>query len=629
MTTQLAFSLHNPVQRTMVPSLADDEIIVDSFAGGGGASTGIEMALGRSPDIAINHDAEAITLHKANHPDTEHYIESVWRVDPIAAVERIAQKRGRPVRVGLMWASPDCRHFSKAKGGKPVSKKIRGLAWVAVRWAAAVRPRVIVLENVEEFQDWGPVLPNGMPCPKRAGKTFRAFVGKLKRLGYVVEWRQLRASHYNTPTIRKRLFLIARCDGQPIVWPEPTNGPKAGVPERAAAECIEWGLPCPSIFGRKKPLAENTLRRIRRGIERYVINNPKPFIVGVGGRMGQSPEKSVEQPMNTITSKGDSAIVMPHITKFRANSVGSDITEPMHTITSNGSGSANSDRPGCAIPLGLVEATAVPYIIPTAHQGDARCYSVEEPITTICGGKRGDQAMVAPFLKPRYGEREGQEPRVRSVEEPMPVVVPTQNGGDLVTAFMAQHNTGVVGHSMTEPVSTIIGKGCTQALVASHITKLYGTSQDGQPMDAPLATVTGSGQHLAETRAFLVSFYGTDQDSGNVLNPIPTVTSKDRFALITVNGVQYEIVDIGMRMLQPRELYRAQGFPESYKIEVPHDYVVTKKVKGKKVKKVIRKILTKTAQVRMCGNSVCPPMARAIIAANYANTTASTKERVA
>lgn len=715
-------------ERASVSELFEDEIIVDSFAGGGGASHGIEMAFGRGPDIAINHDAEAIALHKANHPNTEHYIENVWRVDPVVA------SRGR--KVGLMWLSPDCKHFSKAKGGKPVSKKIRGLAWVAVRWAVAVRPRVIVLENVEEFQTWGPVLANGQPCPARKGRTFKAFVRKLEKLGYVVEWRELKASLYNTPTIRKRLFLIARCDGQPIIWPEEENGPRAGVPERAAAECIDWSLECPSIFDREergqKPLAPNTMRRIARGIKRFVLDNPTPFIVsnmnnnvpkgveeplatitsgnknylaqpfiaGVGGRMGQSPEKSVDSPLNTITSKGDSAIVVPHITKFRANSVGHEVTEPMHTVTSNGH---NTKRPGCAIPLGLASAL----LVPTAHQGDARCHEVTDPLRTICG-KRGDVAVVtphlinmahggsledlarpmttiatekggcravvaptlvqyhsakrpgddrigaidaplntqdtenrfavaAPILVPRYGEDpdpsrrggEGQAPRARSVDLPMPSVVPTGNGAGLVSAFMAQHNTGLVGHEMTEPVSTIVQKGCTQALVeASFVSKMYGTST-GAPVDEPMHTVVGGGSKLAQVSAFMVSFYGTDQNTGDVTNPIPTVTPRDRFGLITttIDGNEYVIVDIGMRMLQPRELYRAQGFPDTYKIEVPFDYVVTRVVKKKlkngkvkkvKVKKIVTKPLTKTAQVRMCGNSVCPPLARAILAANFA-----------
>jgi DNA (cytosine-5)-methyltransferase 1 len=710
-----------------------DEIIVDSFAGGGGASKGIEMALGRSPDIAINHDAEAIALHKANHPDSKHYTENVWSVDPLEATG------GRPV--GLMWLSPDCKHFSKAKGGKPVSKKIRGLAWVAIRWAASVRPRIIVLENVEEFQQWGPVLKSGVPCKRRKGQTFRAFVRKLERHGYQVEWREIRACDYGAPTIRKRLFLIARCDGQPIVWPKPTHGKGTPTPWRTAAECIQWEIMCPSIFDRKKALADNTLRRIARGIKKFVIDSPSPFIVsnmtnnwprsvdeplstiltgnhkylaqpfitGLGGRMSQTLERSTDQPMQTICAKADSAIVVPslqtyyghqdrvnavdeplrtqgtenrfgllspllipidnqssgdagarsgdeplttitaeaghaiivpHITKFHEGSTGSDMNLPMPTVTSNGD---NAARPGCAIPLGLVS----PYLIPTAHQGDERAHSIEEPLRTICGGKRGDHAIVAPFLKPRYGEDPdptrrgglGQAPRVRSLEEPMPVIVPTGNGGDLVATYLAKHNGGheATGQELAKPVDTICatdqkalvavhvkrdfgqsvgsdanapigtitpgGQG-KAALIASHLTKMYGTARHGQQLDLPMHTVTANdrgGGHIAEVRAFLISYYGVQQNPGDLNAPTPTIRSKDSLGLVTVEGVEYAIADIGMRMLAPRELYRAQGFPDTYRIDIEY--------KGKP--------MTKTAQVRMCGNSVCPPLAAAIVAANY------------
>jgi DNA (cytosine-5)-methyltransferase 1 len=614
-----------------------DELIVDSFAGGGGASEGIRMALGRDPDIAINHDAEAIALHKANHPTTRHFTEDVWKVDPLKATN------GKPV--GLMWASPDCKHFSKAKGGKPVSKKIRGLAWVVTRWAKAVKPRVIILENVEEFQTWGPVNDDGQPCAVRKGRTFRAFISRLRRLGYDIEWRELRASNYDTPTIRKRLFVIARCDGQPIVWPEPTNGDAPGLkPVRTAAECIDWSLPCPSIFGRKKPLAENTLKRIHRGVFRFVINSPKPFIVnmahggkneaidspfstiatekggcravvtpiiaGVGGRAGQSPERRLDMPVQTITAKGDAALIAPtlvslthhgsdrvedvaepfktvtgahrgekalvaaHITKFRSGATGAAGDEPMPTVTAN----SFIKRPGGAAPLGLVGVGLVP----------------------------------------RYGEREGQEPRVRDVEAPMPTIVPTQNGGALAAAFLAQHNTGNDGHDARTPLSTIIGKGCTQGVVevaASHISQLNGTST-GQPVDEPLNAIAAQGNHFAEVRAFLITYYGTEQ-KGDLFDPLHSVTSRDRFGLVTVNGVDYQIIDIGLRMLAPRELYNAQGFRPDYAIDI--DFTSMKRVKkgGRFVLVAVTKPMTKTAQVRMVGNSVCPPMAKALVAANY------------
>ncbi len=548
-------------------ALEADEIIVDSFAGGGGASLGIQWALGRSPDVAINHDREAIALHRANHPDSEHYPEDVWQVDPVVAC------RGR--RVGLMWLSPDCKHFSKAKGGKPVNKKIRGLAWTAVRWAKAVTPRVIVLENVEEFQTWGPVSrETGRPCPAGKGRTFRAFVRRLERLGYTVQWRELRACDYGAPTIRKRLFLIARRDGQPIAWPTPTHGKGQPAPWRTAAECIEWSLPCPSIFERAKPLADNTLRRIARGIDRFVINNPRPFIVGVGGRAGQSPERPLDRPYQTITAKGDAALVSP-------------------------------------------------LLVPTTHDGDTRAHSIEEPTRTITGAHRGEHALVAGFLKPRYGEDPdpsrrgglGQAPRVRALNEPMPVVVPTGNGGDLVAAYLAKHNGGneATGQHFDVPMHTVVGRE-NKALVTSHLMKFYGTSQHGAQLELPMPTVTANGRgggHIAEVRAFLCAYYGNERDGGSLHDPMRTVTSKDRFGLVTVEGVDYQLADIGMRMLAPRELYRAQGFPDSYRIDVDYN----------------GKPLTKTAQVRMCGNSVCPPLAAAIIRANLG--TSVTQERAA
>lgn len=534
------------------------EIIVDSFAGGGGASLGISWATGRAPDIAINHDLEAIALHKANHPESEHHSEDVWHVDPVNAC------RGRPV--GLMWLSPDCKHFSKAKGGKPVSKKIRGLAWIAVRWAKAVRPRVIVLENVEEFQSWGPVLSDGQPCPKRRGQTYRAFRRSLERLGYVVDARELRACDYGAPTIRKRLFLIARCDGQPIVWPAPTHGKYGVQPWRTAAECIEWSLPCPSIFERKKPLAEKTQRRIARGVQRFVIDNPRPFIV------------------------------------------------------------------------------------PTAHAGDERSHSLGEPLRTITGSRRGDHALVAPVLTQRYGEWPNHPPRGTPIDRPMPTVTPTQNGTQLVQAFLAKHygdrgqrpGSGMdepvstvtaydhnalvtahlqrdfgksVGSRASEPVPTITGGGGGHAaLVTSNLLHLRGTEEShlhGDAVDAPLRTLSAHGLHAAEVRAFLFTYYGTKQRTGDLLDPSPTITGKDRMGLVTVHGVEYVIADIGMRMLQPRELYRAQGFPDSYRIDIPYN----------------GKPLTKTAQVRMVGNSVCPPLAAAIVRANYVE--AADQERVA
>ncbi len=498
------------------------ELVIDLFAGGGGASTGIEQAIGRHVDIAINHDPQAVALHQANHPQTLHFVSDVFEVDPATVCD------GRAV--GLLWASPDCKHFSKAKGGKPVSKKIRSLAWVVVKWAAAVKPRVICLENVEEFQTWGPLGADNRPCPRRKGRTFARWKQSLQALGYTVEHRELRACDHGAPTIRKRLFLVARRDGMPVTWPEATHGAPASLPVkqkklkpwRTAAECIDWSIPAPSIFERSKPLADATCRRIAKGIMRYVVDAAEPFIV----------------------------------------------------------------PPGAALAL----------------------------------------------VQTGYGEREGQAPRALDLGKPLGTVVAGQKHA-LVAAFLAKHYTGVVGSAMpgpmatvtsvdhhslvmasmvtidnqsstsgqsavTEPLKTTVTEN-RHALVTSHMVKLRGDNV-GSATDEPLHTISAQGTHHAEVRAFLVKYYGTDQDP-QLREPLHTVTTKDRFGLVTIKGQDYAIVDIGLRMLTPRELYRAQGFPESYIIDHGAD----------------GRALTKTAQVRMCGNSVCPPLARAIVGANY------------
>lgn len=467
-------------------------IIVDSFAGGGGASTGIEMALGRAPDIAINHDADALRMHAANHPRTLHLCEDVWAVDPMAACA------GRPV--DLMWLSPDCKHFSKAKGGKPVEKRIRGLAWVAVKWAKAVKPRVICLENVEEFADWGPVLDDGRPCSLRRGLTFRRFVRQLSNCGYTVDWQELVAADYGAPTTRKRLFLIARSDGRDIVWPAPTHGQGRAHPWRAAAECIDFSLPCPSIFTRVRPLAENTLRRIARGIQRFVIDDPAPFIV-----------------------PADAGAIAPFLTEH-------------------------------------------------ANASTQRIFAADEPLRTQCAQVKGGHfALVAPTLiQTRNREAEGQAPRVIDIRQPLNTVTAQGSQGALVAAFLAKHYGG---HEAT-----------------------------GSRLQRPIDTITAQDHH-ALVYAFLMKFYSEGGQWQSVRDPMHTIPTKDRMALVTVRGEDYYIADIGMRMLQPRELFTAQGFPS--------DYIIDQDADGAP--------FTKTAQVRMCGNSVCPPVAAAIVRANCAD----------
>lgn len=544
------------------------EIVVDNFAGGGGASTGIEMALGRSPEIAINHDPDAIAMHTVNHPSTEHYCESVWDIVPRDVVS------GRPV--GLVWLSPDCKHFSKAKGSTPVSKKIRGLAWVALRWAAQVRPRVIMLENVEEFQTWGPLLidseGNSRPDPAKKGRTFNSFINALRRQGYKVEWRELRACDYGTPTIRKRLFLIARRDGAAIVWPKPTHGApdsaevKAGKlqPWHTAADIIDWSIPCPSIFERKRPLAENTLRRIAKGLERFVINAAEPFIV-----------KCNHTSTRTVYDC------------FR----GQGINEPLQTVTAT---------PGFAV----VQPTLAPFITECANASHQRNMPADEPLRTICAQVKGGHfALVSPVIARQFGRSVGQ-----FVEEPLGTVMAKADKSQLVTAFLAKHYTGVVGAELTKPLPTVTTVD-HNALVTSHLIKLRGTCQHGQPVTEPMPTVTAGGLHIGEVRAFLLKYYGNDSTIP-CSEPLHTVTTRDRFGLVTVRGEDYQIVDIGMRMLEPHELFAAQGFPA--------DYVIANDANGKK--------FTKTAQVARCGNAVCPPLAAALVRANLPEMCADAQE---
>jgi DNA (cytosine-5)-methyltransferase 1 len=456
-------------------------MIVDSFAGGGGASAGIEQALGKSPDIAINHDPAALGMHAANHPQTIHIDSNIWQVDPTQACG------SRPV--GLAWFSPDCTHHSKAKGGQPVSRGRRDLAWIVVLWAKRVRPRVIFLENVEEFKDWGPLTEENRPCPKRKGQTFKKWVNELRRLGYKVETRELRACSYGAPTIRRRLFLIARCDGLPIIWPaethaEPSAASALGLqPWPRAADIIDWSLPCPSIFDSreviaetlglrvKRPLANATLERLARGVTRYVLNASEPFLA----------------PDNAYRSHGD-------------------------------------------------------------HQR-------------------------------------------------------------AVAAFMAQHNGGCrmmnnSGRSVEAPLSTLTTKGSQQQVVAVHLMNMHGSQRSARDISDPHPSICAGGRHGAIVAAYLHKYYGTQQDP-RLDDPIHTLTTKGRFGLVTVNisGETYAITDIGMRMLTPREQFRAQGFPESYIIDRQADGTP----------------LTITEQTRMCGNSVSPPIARALVAANCAH----------
>lgn len=600
-----------PTDPTLYYGLADDEIVIDCFAGGGGASLGIEWATGRSPDEAINHSAPALAIHEANHPKTRHHHSDIWEVDPIDVA------RGR--RVGLLWLSPDCTHFSRAKGGKPVSKKIRVLAHVAVRYAKAVRPRVIMLENVEEFLTWGPVSrATNKPDPRRKGQSFRTFVRQLQRLGYVVDWRLLRGADFGSPTTRRRLFLVARCDGVPIRWPQATHGKGRAQPWHTAAECIDFSLPCPSIFMTKdeaaeftrqtgirvkRPLVPNTLRRVGRGVHRFVIDAAEPFIVPM---YHQNRPTGIDEPLQAVTTQGN---------KFN-----------------------------------LVQ----PFIVPVTHQGDARVHSVDEPMRTITGANRGEHALVAPTLiQVGYGERCGQAPRSLDIHQPLGTVVAGGSKHALVSAFLAKHFGGheTPGTSLNGPLHTVTETD-HHALVAAHLLKLKGTCRDGQPVGEPVPTVQAQGNHhalvtsslvqfnrncdgrrldeplptivardkFAEVRAFLVAYYGSEQSGGSLLHPLRTVTANDRFALVTLQGVDYAIADIGIRMLVARELANAQGFPPTYILSATLTLVT-------KTGRTITRTVSETAQKEMVGNSVNPHVARALVLANLGAPAA--KERAA
>lgn len=529
--------------------MINGELIVDNFAGGGGASTGIELATGKSVDIAINHDPEAIRMHKANHPNTKHYCEDVWQVDPIKAC------KGHPV--GLAWFSPDCKHFSKAKGGKPKDKFIRGLAWVACRWAGLVRPRVIMLENVEEFKTWGPLNRGHHPIKSKQGKTFGKFVQQLQNLGYEVQFRELVAADYGAPTMRKRFFMIARCDGYPIIWPEPTHAPrdseevKAGLlkPYVGAYTQIDFSRPCPSIFDTAqeikekygiravRPLAPKTMERIARGLKKFVLDNPEPFIIQCD-HGGKRKPNDILVPMPTITGKHGYGIVEPYMVQIGQTCFAKDRSKDEHC---------------------LISPTLIQYHSETA-KGEVRGQNIEDPIMTVDGSNR--YGLVTSFLHKYYDG--GYKGAGESVENPLPTVTAWDHNS-VVTANLIQMN--------------------------NHC--------DGRDIIDPLPTITAGDGHFGEVRAFLIKYYGNGS-AEDVTEPLDTITSRGRFGLVTIQGVDYQIVDIGLRMLEPRELYGCQGFPEDYIID--HDF------EGR--------TYPRSEQVRRCGNSVCPPLPAAMVRSN-------------
>lgn len=609
-----------------------DEIIVDNFAGGGGASTGIELATGRRVAIAINHDPDAIRMHRTNHPYTEHLQASVWDVDPVA------ECRGRPV--GLAWFSPDCKHFSKAKGAALVDRKIRGLAWITLRWAAKVRPRVIILENVEEFQTWGPVR-KGKPMKNLAGTTFRRFIGQLEALGYTVEFRELVAADFGAPTSRKRFYLIARCDGKPIVWPKPTHSKTGadGLPKwRSAAEIIDWSLPCPSVFDTKaeimeiyglkavRPLAKNTMRRIIRGVDKFTIRSGKPFIVQ---QKFQNAAQNIEKPLTTVTAVGAHELCKPLLAPVTvtntSNSVGATVGEPMNTVRTGGGGGqmlvtpflaeCNHSGGGHIAPVGDAYKT-----ITAKHTGgivassliqnhteqteSVRASGLGVPINTVDASNR--YGLTCANLVEYY---KGGRPL--DIQDPMHTVT-SHDREAVVAAHIAKYYGGVVGEKVGEPLPTVTAID-HNAVCAAHMVKFKGNNV-GTPPSEPLQTVTASagkeracsGGTFAVCRAHLEKIRSGDDlghwpEIRDLLNEFcGYALADDEVLLLEIRGALYYIADIGLRMLSPRELYNAMGFPP--------DYIIDRDYLGNEYKK--------SAQVARCGNAVCPPMATALVRAN-------------
>lgn len=686
------------------------ELIVDNFAGGGGTSEGLEAALGRPVDIAINHDPEALAMHALNHPYTLHLCEDVWEVDPIVVTGN------QPV--GLVWLSPDCKHFSKAKGGTPVEKKIRGLAWVTLRWVAKCKPRVVMLENVQEFQEWGPLIVdvdgNLRPDPAKKGKTFESFIRQLRQHGYDVKMSEMRACDNGAPTIRKRFFLVARRDGLPIVNPAPAThaNPTSPLvkkgklrPWRTAAECIDFDEPARSIFERKKPLATNTLRRVAKGAWRHVLTNPKPFIVGVGGRMGQSPERSVHAPMQTITAKADSCVAQPVLAPMLVGAGGPSYSgKPAAVDQPMGTHTTENHRAAATVSL-------VPFVADQSRPLNATTAAADEPMRTVCAQVKGGHfTLVAPTMVPLRGTSPSHTANAHSIEEPVTTISAGGTHHGMAAMHLTKFRAGSSGADLNEPMPTVTansfikrpGGSAPIGLVAAHLTHLThhgeraGTTPreplptvtgahrgeqamvaayfeqanggwyegDGRAAETPMSTVTASGSNQQLVTAYFVKYYGNEREGISIGEPMHTIPTKDRFGLVEVVQVPLEalapeyrirakacadllrehlpehfpepadmvlmqsgaqwfvLVDITLRMLKPPELYRAQGFPRGYiHHEIPDPKLLF--VRGRQVKQDPRTVpripLTLTAQVRMCGNSVSPMQAAALARSNFAH----------
>ncbi|MFC2248796.1 DNA cytosine methyltransferase [Labrys portucalensis] len=639
------------------------ELVIDSFAGGGGASEGIRQALGFEPDIAVNHDRYALAMHRANYRNTRHMLQDV------ATVDSVSMFGGQPI--GMLWMSPDCTDHSKAKGAAPRREKgktTRGIGWAIFGWVKVLpkwqMPRVIFLENVEEYVDWGPLLPNGQRCPKRKGETFKAFVAAWEALGYVVEWRERRAWWSGAATIRKRLFMVMRRDGKPIVWPDRQYGnpnDAADAEQIAAgnlktwpiiANCIDYTLPIPSVLDTrevikaklgltaKRPLADNTEARIAKGVLKRVIQRAlqgRPFMVKVNhtGR-DETRDRGIDEPLSAMTSKRDDAIVMPFVAYAQQGGGVRPVDAPAHTFTAS-----SKDQ----------NVVVAPFMVPRLLEkpgAEPRSRAADEPSATITVSDSLPGHLISPYLVPRYGERPGQEPRNLACDRPGPTPVPTGNEGALVAAFMAQHSAGShpgqPSKTLEEPMSTLTVRGTQQNLVAVSMMTMRGSSRRTAAADAPMRTDSAKGQHHAIVSMPLMTvYYGSDEVGGACDEPGRTDTAKARFGLvealagvppfgpehedkarrvadflrkygcwddrefvtIEVDGITLVLIDICMRMLTPRERYNANGFPTDYIIDHGIDSDGS----------IIR--FTLEQQGHMCGNAVCPTEARDLVAANY------------
>lgn len=646
--------------------LRPGEIVVDLFAGGGGASEALKQALGQDPVLAYNHDALAIGMHAANHPLTSHHLEDIWHSDPRVDVA------GRPI--GWFHASPDCTHFSQAKGGQPRSRKTRALSWVVLKWIGMLlradllngtntAPRIFSMENVWQILTWGPLVAKRckatgrvlkmdgtvaargervpvenqqlVPDKRQTGRTWRQFVAALRALGYVVEWRKLVASDFGAGTSRERLFLLGRRDGEPIVWPAASHGTAPGQkPRVSAADCLDFSIPCPSIFGRKRPLADATMRRIAKGTRRHVIDSADPFIVPVT-HQGADRVHGVHEPLRTITAahRGELMLAMPELAPFIAE----------HANSSHSLGSMRADEPlrtVCAGVKGGHFSVVTPILAGVGGRaGQSEPRSGADPLYTMTA--KADTALVAPVLvQTGYGEREGQAPRALDLQQPLGTVVAGGVKHAVAAPHLVKFRGDSIGTSATEPVPTITsGAGAVRPAGAAHalgvstafmVQAAHGEGRPGgaqrwgagsKPADLPVGTVTASGNgghavaqaELAElsaehqegalrVAAFLIKYYGAGANVPSLSDPVDTITTRDRLALVTVviKGTPYVIVDIGLRMLKPHELYRAQGFPVGY--------IIDRTANGTP--------LTTSAAVRMVGNSVSPPPLRALAEAN-------------